>query len=199
MSYRELFIGFLRPGIFGYGGGPSVIPLIKYEAVDKYKWMDEAEFSEVFALANALPGPIATKMATYVGYRVKGTMGAFVAVIAHTFPTVIGLIFLLGSLYALKDSPVIKGMIAAVGPVVGVMLGVMAYQFFRKAWKGLGKKVSIVMILISMVALQALGIHPAIVIALFILAAVTKTFLKNNRIPLKHSDSVPVMKRSVEK
>jgi len=179
MSYKELFIGFARSGLLGYGGGPSVIPLIRFEAVEKYKWMEDDEFGDVLALANALPGPIATKMATYIGYRVKGTLGAVVAVLAHIIPTVIAIIALLGFLYGLGQSSIIKGMIAAVGPVIGMMLAVMAYQFLQKTWKGMGIASSVIFISISLFALQFLGIHPAIVISVFIISAVIKVFRKS--------------------
>lgn len=198
MSYKDLFIGFARSGLMGYGGGPSVIPLIRYEAVEKYKWMNDEEFGDVLALANALPGPIATKMATYIGYRVKGMPGAIIAVLAHIVPTVIAMIALLGSLYAMGQSSIIRGMIAAVGPVIGMMLAVMAYQFLQKTWKGLGKAGSIVTITISFVALQFLGIHPAIVIALFIAFAFAKTYINSGKTS-KASQQVSMMKRSVGK
>lgn len=178
MSCKDLAISFFRTGILGYGGGPSVIPLIRYETVEKYKWMGEDEFADVFSLANALPGPIAMKMATYIGYRVKGFMGAVSALISHALPTVVIMIAILGSLYALNKSSIIKGMIEAVGPVIGMMLAVMAYEFLKKSWKGLGKPISLAMIFISVVLLQLMGIHPAIVISLFIVAALIKTYFK---------------------
>lgn len=59
--YRELIIAMTRTGILGFGGGPSVIPLIRHEAVSKFNWIDDDEFGEILAIANALPGPIATK------------------------------------------------------------------------------------------------------------------------------------------
>jgi chromate transporter len=186
MSCKDLALSFFRTGILGYGGGPSVIPLIRYETVEKYKWMSADEFADVFSLANALPGPIATKMATYIGYRVRGFAGAVCALISHSMPTVVILIAILGSLYALNQSHIIKGMIAAVGPVIGMMLALMAYEFLKKSWKGLGKIVSFTMILISVVLLQLLDIHPAIVITLFILASLVKTWNGGNK--LKRSE-----------
>lgn len=48
-----------------------MIPLIRHEAVNKYKWIDDDEFGEILAIANALPGPIATKMAAYLGFKLK--------------------------------------------------------------------------------------------------------------------------------
>ena len=93
-DYKELIFGMMRTGILGFGGGPSVIPLIRYEAVSRYQWLDDDEFGDTLAIANTLPGPIATKMAAYLGYQVKGWMGAFVSVMAHVLPTCLAMVFL---------------------------------------------------------------------------------------------------------
>ena len=166
--YKELAIGMVRTGILGYGGGPSVIPLIRYEAVIRYKWMEDEEFGETLALANALPGPIATKMAAYLGYKRKGVSGAIVSVLAHILPSSIAIVALLGVMYTLKDSKYIAGMIAAVRPVIVVMLGIMAYEFALKAWKGLGKGFAILFGVLAFILLQLLQIHPGIVVMLFL-------------------------------
>ena len=85
----NIFIAFFRSGMLGFGGGPSVIPLVYKEVVDRFKWMDDQQFSDVLALGNTLPGPINTKMAGYIGYRVGGFMGMVTALIASIVPTVI--------------------------------------------------------------------------------------------------------------
>jgi len=166
--YSGLIAGMVRTGILGYGGGPSVIPLIRYEAVVRYKWVSDEEFGEILAIANALPGPIATKMAAYLGYKKQGILGAIVAVLAHILPTSIAIIALLGSMYALRESKVVAGMVAAVRPVIFVMLGMMAYEFAKKAWSGLGKIFAILFGVIAFVLLQLLDIHPGIVVAVFL-------------------------------
>lgn len=166
--YMELTFGMFRTGILGYGGGPSVIPLIRHEAVVRYNWLSDDEFGEVLALANALPGPIATKMAAYLGYREKGVVGAIVAVLAHILPTCIAMIALLSAVTFLSSSKVVAGMIAGVTPVIAVMLGTMAYEFGEKAVKGLGIYTGIGFFLVSFLLLESLQIHPAIVIVLFL-------------------------------
>lgn len=166
--YSGLIAGMVRTGILGYGGGPSVIPLIRYEAVVRYKWVSDEEFGEILAIANALPGPIATKMAAYLGYKKQGVLGAIVSVLAHVLPTSIAIIALLGSMYALRESKVVAGMVAAVRPVIFVMLGMMAYEFAKKAWSGLGKIFAILFGVIAFVLLQLLDIHPGIVVAVFL-------------------------------
>lgn len=166
--YIQLTWAMSKTGILGYGGGPSVIPLIRYEAVTHYQWMDDEEFGEILAIANALPGPIATKMAAYLGYSQKGVLGSIVAVLAHILPSVIAMICLLSFVQYLSSSPVIQGMIAAVLPVISVMLGVMAYEFAKRAYKGLGKWMVLVFCGIAFVLLQLVPLHPAIVIVLFL-------------------------------
>ncbi|RED63144.1 chromate transporter [Cohnella lupini] len=166
--YSELAWAMGKTGILGYGGGPSVIPLIRYEAVTKYRWMDDDEFGEILAIANALPGPIATKMAAYLGYRRKGILGSIVALLTHILPSAVAMICLLSFVEYLSNSAVVQGMIVAVMPVISVMLGVMAYEFAKRAYKGLGKIMVVVFCAVSFVLLQLVPVHPAIVIVLFL-------------------------------
>ncbi|WP_274382337.1 chromate transporter [Paenibacillus paridis] len=166
--YMQLSWAMIKTGIIGYGGGPSVIPLIRYEAVTNYKWIDDEEFGEILALANALPGPIATKMAAYLGYKEKGTIGAIVAVLAHIVPSGLAMILLLSFVQYLSSAAFIQGMIGAVTPVIAVMLGMMAYEFGEKAVKGLGKYIGIGFFALAFGLLQGIKLHPAIVILLFL-------------------------------
>lgn len=166
--YKELIIAMLRTGVLGFGGGPSVIPLIRYEAVTRYRWMDDEEFGETWAVANALPGPIAPKMAAYLGYRQKGAIGAIAAVLAHIAPTVIATVILLRIAKELQVSKAFTDMINAIMPVIAVMLGQMAYEFAFKALRGLGKVLGIIFLALSFILLYVLPIHPAIVIFIFL-------------------------------
>lgn len=167
-QYAELAWSMVKTGILGFGGGPSVIPLIRYEAVTKYRWMNDEEFGETLAVANALPGPIATKLAAYLGYREKGALGAIVSVLAHIVPTAAAMIALLSFMNFLSHSSVVQGMITAVLPVISVMLGVMAFEFAKKAYEGLGRWMVVVFCALSFALLQLVSVHPAAVILLFL-------------------------------
>lgn len=167
-DYVQLAIAMFRTGIVGYGGGPSVIPLIRHDAVTRYTWLSDDEFGETLAIANALPGPIATKMAAYLGYKLRGVRGAILSVLAHILPSCLAMIILLSAVNYLSSSKVVAGMIAGVSPVIAVMLGIMAYEFAQKAYKGLGKYLSAAFILLALILLEILHIHPAIVIVLFL-------------------------------
>lgn len=165
MKQKDIFIAFFRSGILGFGGGPSAIPLVQREVVLTYKWMDDEEFSDVLALANALPGPINTKMAGYIGWRVGGVVGMLNAIFATTIPTVILMILFLTLLSAHKDKPWVAGMSKAVVPVAGVMMGVLTWDFIVKSKATLGWIWTAVIVTISILLLEFLGMHPAILIA----------------------------------
>ncbi|WP_449538028.1 chromate transporter [Ferdinandcohnia sp. Marseille-Q9671] len=174
MKQLQLFLAFFRVGMLGYGGGPSSIPLVHKEVVEKYKWMNDDEFSDVLALGNTLPGPIATKMAGYIGYRVAGIVGMINAVLATIVPTILLMIVLLTFLSSLKDQPWVQGMTKAVIPVVGVMLASLTWDFFKKSKDSLGWKFAIVIIVVSFVLIEFVGIHPGIIIAVLLVAALAK-------------------------
>ncbi|MGO4268502.1 chromate transporter [Paenibacillus sp. TAF58] len=172
-------MAMFRTGILGYGGGPSIVPLIRYEAVTRFQWMKDEEFMEVLAIANTLPGPIATKLAGYLGYRLKGASGAAIGLLAHIVPTCAAMVGLYSFINFFSTSQVIKGMIAAVVPIVAVMLGVMAYEFGEKAVKGLGWAAGLTFFVISFLLLQTFSVHPAIVIFMFLLYGAFHHKLKN--------------------
>lgn len=175
MKQLDIFMAFFRVGILGYGGGPSSIPLVHKEVVDKYKWMDTDEFGDVLALGNALPGPIATKMAGYIGYRVGGFLGMVTALAATMIPTIVLMIILLTALNTFKDQPWVAGMTKAVVPVVAVMLATLTWDFVKKSSKSsLGWSWTLLFVGVSLVLLEFVNIHPAIIIFILLTAALLK-------------------------
>ncbi len=166
MIYWYLFLAFFIPGILGYGGGPASIPLVEKEVVDRYEWMTTQEFGEVLALGNALPGPIATKMAGYIGYAEGGVLGAVVALIASVAPSLILMVILMVTLLKYKDSPKVKNITKLVRPVIAVLLGAMTLQFFMTSMDSSGTIQTIVLVVVSYWLLEIRKIHPALVILL---------------------------------
>ncbi|MBF0705457.1 chromate transporter [Alkalihalobacillus hwajinpoensis] len=164
MIYWDIFVAFFIPGIVGYGGGPASIPLVENEVVGRFGWMSVNEFSEMLAMANALPGPIATKMAGYIGFRQGGVLGAFVGVFATVAPSLVLMIVLLSLLNRFKNSPKVKKMTALIRPTIAILLGVMAFQFFASSYEGAGLVQTIFLIVASFVLMEKMKVHPAFVI-----------------------------------
>ncbi|WP_087972795.1 chromate transporter [Oceanobacillus rekensis] len=165
MIYFQLFLAFFIPGILGYGGGPASIPLIENEVVKRYEWMTVQEFGEVLALGNSLPGPIATKMAGYIGFEMGGVLGSFVSVFATVAPSLILIILVGGILLKYKKSPKVKRLSLFVQPVIAILLGVMAWQFFSESYAGIGIWQTAIIVILSYLLIERWKIHPALIIA----------------------------------
>ncbi|WP_150273040.1 chromate transporter [Paenibacillus tepidiphilus] len=164
MEWLELLYGFFMANVLGYGGGPSSIPLMYEEIVPHYGWLNDEEFSNMLALGNALPGPIATKIAAYVGYDVLGWLGFTVALLATVLPSAAALIVLLNVLQKYKQSPVVKGMTLLVQPVIAIMMAVLTFQMAKSPAESIGIVQTLVIAAIAFVAMQKLKLHPALVI-----------------------------------
>lgn len=164
MIYLQIFLAFFIPGILGYGGGPASIPLVEHEVVNRYGWMTTGEFSEVLALANSLPGPIATKMAGYIGFEVGGILGSIVALLATVGPSLFLMIVLLRILYRYKDSPRVKRLSKIVLPAVAVLMGTLTFDFFHTSYKSNGLMETIFITILCLFLLEKWKVHPAFVI-----------------------------------
>lgn len=164
----QLFYSFGKVGIFGFGGGPSMIPLIQEEVVEAQKWLSQEEFLDAFAFGNSLPGPIATKMAGYVGYQVAGAPGAAAGLIGVTVPTIIAMIAL-GAVYArYKDTALFSSFLKGVRPVVVALLALVVWQFAPKAFgtppEWLGNWALWSIGIVAFVASVRFNVHPALLI-----------------------------------
>ncbi len=166
MIYWHLFLAFFIPGILGYGGGPASIPLIEHEVVGKYEWMTTQEFSEVVAIGNSLPGPIATKMAGYIGYAEAGILGSIIALFASIAPSLILMILMMAILLKYKNEPEVKSLTNIIRPVIAILLMFMTLQFAQESVEGVGVGYTLFLMVASYILLEKVKLHPALVIAL---------------------------------
>ena len=89
MIYLQLFLSFLKIGLFGFGGGLAIFSLIQHE-VEQYGWMTQEEFVDILAISQVTPGPIGINCATYVGYTATGNVwGSLLATTAIVIPSLV--------------------------------------------------------------------------------------------------------------
>jgi chromate transporter len=139
----ELFVSFARVSLFGFGGGPSMIPLVRAVVVEGRGWLTPEAFLDAFAFGNALPGPIVTKLAAYVGHQVAGWPGAAAALAGATLPTMALILLATRLVMSGKDNPVLRAAIAGIRPVVVALLLLVAWDFAPRAlgvagWNAIG-------------------------------------------------------------
>lgn len=126
MIYFQLFISFFKIGLFGFGGGYAMLSLINEEIVMKYQWLTASEFTDIVAISQVTPGPIAINSATYVGYAATGNAwGSAIATFAVCLPSVIIMLLICKFLFKFRNNnkyidyifsglkPAITGLIAA--------------------------------------------------------------------------------------
>ena len=124
MTYLILFWSFLKIGIFGFGGGYAILALIENEVVDTYAWMSTAEFTDIVAISQATPGPIAINCATYVGYTATDSiLGSAIATFAVCLPSLILASLAARFIYKFRDNKYVDAAFKGLRPaVVGLIL-----------------------------------------------------------------------------
>ena len=113
---------FLRIGSITFGGGFVMIPLIEAEVVDSHHWLTHQEFVDATALGQITPGPVLIT-ATFIGYRVAGTLGALVATISIFLPSFLMTVVAGSSLARFHTNKIVQSFLKGVTPaVVGLLV-----------------------------------------------------------------------------
>ena len=144
-----------------------MIPLIQHQCVQA-GWLTESEFLEAYAAANALPGPISTKMALYIGYHEAGVFGAMSAFAGVLLPSSLLMALLTGVLLRHKEHPWVIGALKGAKPAV---IGMLVFVAWRLAPAGLHGYGAWMLALGAFAALLA-RVHPAFVMVGAMLAGI---------------------------
>ncbi len=120
--YKKLFFSTFTLSLFTFGGGYVIISLMKKKFVDEFKWIEEKEMLDIFAISQSSPGVIAINASLLIGYRVAGFTGAFVTLFGTVLPPLIVISIISFFYTAFKNSVVVQfallGMRSAVAAVI---------------------------------------------------------------------------------
>lgn len=124
MLYLQLFLTFFKIGLFGFGGGYAIAALIQDEVVNVNHWLSVAQFTDIMAISQATPGPIAINCATYVGYSATGSiLGSALATFAVILPSII-IVGLISVFYVkFKQNKYVESAITGLKPL---LIGLLA-------------------------------------------------------------------------
>ncbi|MBQ9061129.1 MAG: chromate transporter [Firmicutes bacterium] len=127
MGFLNLFAAFFRIGLFGFGGGLAMLPLI-YQSVQQFGFMDPSEFSDLLALSQVTPGPIAVNAATYVGLHFAGLAGAAVATLGVILPEFVIMLIVCRFLDRFQENRLVEGAFAGIRPVtIGLLFAAVLF------------------------------------------------------------------------
>ena len=162
MILFQLFLSFLKIGLFAIGGAYSFLPLIEKEVVGKYSWLTKEEFLEVLAIVKFFPGAISIKYATYTGYKMAGVWGILAANIGNFLAPVLIIIFVTKFYIKHRSLPQLESSFNTIQLVVFSMIIAVAFQTIKI--EQLMNVKSIVIVLASFVLFLYAKVHPALII-----------------------------------
>ena len=117
MVYLQLILSFFKIGLFSFGGGYAMIPLVQKE-IESHNWLTAQEFIDIIAVAESTPGPVAVNTATFVGFKVAGFWGSVVSTVSVALPSFIIVLLIANAVKKFSEHPVMKGMLYGIRPVV---------------------------------------------------------------------------------
>ena len=157
----DLFRTFFKIGAFTLGGGYAMIPMIESEVVDKHKWIDREEFLDLIAVAQSCPGVFAINISTFVGYKLRKTVGALFAAFGTALPSFLIILLIAMCFHRFIDVPWIAAMFRGIRPAVVALIAVPTFNMAKAAhitlsncWIPIG----------SALLIWALGVNPIIIL-----------------------------------
>lgn len=131
--FFQLFWTYLKIGTFTLGGGYAMLPLIQREVVDRKGWIDEEEFLNMIALAQAAPGLIAVNSAIFIGWRVGGWRGVAGAVLGAVLPSFLIILAIAMVFAQWKELPVVEAVFKGIRPAVVALIAAPLVKMARAA------------------------------------------------------------------
>lgn len=165
----DMFITFFKIGAFSFGGGYGMIPVVQREIVDNRKWIDKDKFIDAMAVAQGAPGPMAVNISVYVGYEVKGLVGALVAFLGSVLPSFFIMIFVANFFDAYKNNIYLQKAFIGIRPVVVGLIASAVFSLTKSSRLGREK---LLIAGLSVIGIAFFKINPIYLISLGIVGSI---------------------------
>ena len=159
-SLFELFRSFFKIGMFTFGGGYAMVPLIEAEVIERRRWLAQDEFLDLLTLAQSSPGPIAINTSVFIGYKVRGLKGAVAASLGATLPSFLIILIVAIFFAGIRHNPVIDAAFKGMRPAVVALIVVPVFTLARGMHPALAGVVAAVALIV-----WRLGWSPVLFIA----------------------------------
>ena len=137
MIYLDLFIGFLKVGLFAFGGAYGAISLIR-DVVLSYGWLSEEMITYMIGVSESTPGPIMINLATYVGSSQGGVLGALIATLSVVLPSFITILLVMIILKKVLKNPYVQAALGGMKScVIGIILATGIFMMLQPCLGGL--------------------------------------------------------------
>ena len=131
LYYRTWF----KIGLFTFGGGYVILPMINKEIVQKHGWVDNEEVIDYYAIGQSLPGIIAVNTANFIGYKVAGVPGAIVSSLGVISPSIILITIIATLLTGFQDLPIVRHALNGIQIAVCMLMTTTIIQLMKGSVK----------------------------------------------------------------
>ncbi len=160
-SLFKLFTTFFRIGLFTFGGGYAMIPLIESDVVGRNRWVKKEEFVDLLAVAQSAPGVFAVNMAVFVGYKLRGVPGALAAAFGCVLPSVMIILLIALFFRQFRHIGVVNNVFKGIRPVVVALIAVPVFNVAKSAKVGWS---TVWMPVLAAFLIVAMGVSPVYII-----------------------------------
>ena len=133
--YGQLFASFFKIGLFTFGGGYAMLPLIQKEMLG-HQWATESEILDYYALAQVTPGIIAVNVSTFIGYKLKGILGALCTMAGVIAPSLIIITILAFGLAKVWETPLVQAAFEGIQLMVPALILPIVWKMIRQRATG---------------------------------------------------------------
>ena len=183
--FLELFITFFKIGLFTFGGGYAMLPLIQKEVL-AHDWMEIEEIINFIAVSESTPGPFAINCATYVGMETGGVLGAICATLGVVLPSFIVILCVARFYKKFKESKIVSSVMtglrpAVIGLICSALVSMILTVFFPNGFDFGGIEIPDLLVSLAIAVVMTIlvfkKVHPIIIIILSAVAGIAAGYL----------------------
>ena len=160
MIYFQLFWSFFKIGLFTFGGGYAMLPMLQKELVSR-GWTTDDELMDYYAIGQVTPGIIAINVSTFVGYKIKGIVGALCTMVGIVMPSIIIISLLATGLTYVWDNSVVQHAFKGIRLVIPALLLPIIIKMLKKSLVDLG---AVCILILAFIANFCFGLSPILIV-----------------------------------
>ncbi|MGB9694811.1 MAG: chromate transporter [Caldisericaceae bacterium] len=136
MIFVRVFLEFFKIGAVTFGGGQAMLPILQRELVTNLNWLSMDKFLYFVSVSEVTPGPVALNMATFIGFEMKGIVGAITATAGVVAPSFIIILLIASFAHRFRENKIYKRFMSGIKPVIIALLANAIYLITLKGFKG---------------------------------------------------------------
>ena len=178
LGYLDLFFAFIKVGMFTFGGGYAMLPILQREVVTARKWTTESEVLDYYAISQCMPGIVMVNVATFIGYKRKGGLGSVIASLGVVFPSLLIILSIAMLLDRFAEYLVVQQALAGIRACVCALIVTTIYTLVKNGIKDL---FSVVILIAAFLVSLLIKMNPVYVVIVAGLLGILRGIITSKR------------------